>query len=113
MKAFKLKYVICKRDEDGVPKVSTFGEDRRHNRIPLIVDTAADAVLEIAEHMRLTAEAVKCGDMRFESLDEAFGDFVANCSLDSKGNLYIWIDGEHEDEVVYEGTMNSFIHENN
>jgi len=42
-------------------------------------------------------------------LDDAFGDFVAHCSLTKTGNFQIWIPGEHEDEVIYEGKYNSFI----
>lgn len=116
MKAFDLKYVIFSR-VGGSPEVSCFTEDKRRNRVPMIFDTAADAVIEIADHMRLVAEAVKRGDMLEENLDEAFDKHVAQCSLDKKGNFEVWIedgsDESYEPETIYSGTYNKFVIQNN
>lgn len=109
MKPFKLKYVVCRRDANGEAEVSTFTEDNKRNRIPCFFDTPAEAVIEIADHMKCVAEAVQSGDYTEDRLDDAFGDFVANCSLTKTGNFQIWIPGEHEDEVIYDGKYNSFI----
>lgn len=109
MKPFKLKYVICRRDANGEAEVSTFTEDNKRNRIPCFFDTPAEAVIEIADHMKCVAEAVQSGDYTEDRLDDAFGDFVAHCSLTKTGNFQIWIPGEHEDEVIYDGKYNSFI----
>lgn len=108
MKSFNHKFVICERDENGQAVVSIFGEDRRGNRVPLLLDTKVEAVIEIADHMRLTAEAVQRGDMPEDRLDELGGDFVANCS--NKGGIFtIWIEGEYEPEFVYVGTYDKFV----
>lgn len=113
MKAFDEKYVIYNH-ANGQPEVSCFTEDKRGNRIPMIFDTAADAVIEIADHMRLTAEAVKKGDMSEDSLDEPFDSHVAKCSLDKKGNFEVWIEHEeHQSEEIFTGTYNQFVIQNN
>lgn len=45
------------------------------------MEIIAEAVLEIADHMKCVAEAVQKGDYEEDRLDDAFGDFVAHCSL--------------------------------
>jgi len=111
MKSFEEKYVIYKRTDDGMPEIDTFTEDKKGNRIPFIFDTPADAVLEIADHMKCVADAVKSGDYEEDRLDDAFGLHVAKCSL-YKGNFIVWIENEDivdDNEIIYDGSYKEFI----
>lgn len=102
-KAFKEKFVVCERgEEDGTATVALFTNDRRGNRIPVFLETAGDAVIEIGEFMIAMGQSAKRGDIQPESLDEPFNRFVAKARLSKDGKLYIWTDGEHEDNVIYD-----------
>jgi hypothetical protein len=108
-KEFKQKFVIMQGNPEGASEIALFSDDEKNNRLPLFVDSAAQAVIEIASHMQSIAEAVLMEYLDEDSLDEAFDHFVAKASLTRDGHLYIWRDGEYEDDILYDDHISHVI----
>lgn len=109
-KPFKKKYVICEINSSGTPEVSTFTNDNKGNRIPLFLDTKADAVIEIADHMKAIADAVKRGNYYENRLEDAFEKFIAEATLSKQGHLIIINpDGKYDFNVIFDDSIVQFI----
>lgn len=108
-KAFTEKFVVCESYGNAQPEITIFTEDKG-KRAPYFFDTKAEAVLAIADNLKSIAEAVQRGDMSEDSLETGDGYIIASASMNSTGNLLVFIPGESEaDEVtVFNGNIAEF-----